>query len=182
MTYYRMKNTGQVVTENEYRLASPLMHPAVFRPTDADPIFETPAPAITEHQRAVRNGVKQDALLNWVWDWDIVNFTAPEIEAYEAAKLETNAAIVDANINKLWQAADAYVTNFISGLAIGVLTIGVIQNKPKALAVRAWSAEVWGEYYIRKAAITATSTLDTDFSTFGPIPYSVRELQSELGM
>ena len=62
------------------------------------------------------------------------------------------------------------------------MTIGVLQQKPKALAVSAWSQAVWTEYYIRKAAVTATSTDSHDFTSFGPMPYGVPELQAELGL
>jgi hypothetical protein len=65
-------------------------------------------------------------------------------------------------------------------VAIGLLTIGVIQSKPKSLAITMWSQSVWNEYYVRKAAVTLDSALDLDFSSFGPMPYSVPELQAEV--
>ena len=43
------------------------------------------------------------------------------------------AAIVAAKIERLWAAADGYTSGHISGVAIGRLTIGVLQAKPKAL-------------------------------------------------
>lgn len=92
------------------------------------------------------------------------------------------AAVLAQKIEALWQAADRYVTGYISGVAIGILTIGVLQEKPKALAVTGWSNAVWTEYYIRKAAITATSEVNHDFTSFGPMPHSVPELQAEIGL
>ncbi|EER61568.1 hypothetical protein AcdelDRAFT_0903 [Acidovorax delafieldii 2AN] len=91
-------------------------------------------------------------------------------------------AIVSAKIEALWQAADKYTSSYISGVAIGILTIGVMQKKPKALAVSAWSSSVWTEYYVRKALVTSNSADNHDFSSFGPIPYSVPELQAEAGL
>jgi hypothetical protein len=41
-------------------------------------------------------------------------------------------------IPSLWTAADAYVAQQVSGVAIGILTLGVIQTKPKCLACAAW--------------------------------------------
>jgi len=67
-------------------------------------------------------------------------------------------------------------------VAIGILTIGVMQQLPKAMAVSAWSASVWAEYYTRKALVTHDSVDNLDFSSFGPIPYSVPELQAEVGL
>ena len=37
----------------------------------------------------------------------------------------------------------------------------------------------WDEYYIRKAGITVDSNLNLDFSSFGPIPYTIPELSEE---
>ena len=96
--------------------------------------------------------------------------------------LAMEARLVAEKIDQLWQAANAYTTNFISGVAIGLLAIGVMQSKPKALAVTAWSSQVWDEYYARKAAVTPGDKLNLDFSGFGPMPFSVPELRAELGM
>lgn len=107
----------------------------------------------------------------------------------DATTAVTQAADATANLNKirskieaLWAAADRYTSNYVSGVAIGILTIGVIQGKPKALAVTAWSSSIWTEYYIRKAAVTATSADNHDFSQFGAMPFSVPELQAEIGL
>lgn len=91
-----------------------------------------------------------------------------------------DAVIVAVKISALWQAADVYVSASISGVAIGILTMGTLQQKPKCLAVTQWSAAVWAEYYKRKALVTPDSVDDLDFSVFGPMPYSVPELQSEV--
>jgi hypothetical protein len=88
--------------------------------------------------------------------------------------------VIASKIEQLWSAADKYVNGYISGVAVGLLTIGVIQQKPKSLAITAWSQSVWNEYYIRKAAVTFDSVLDLDFSSFGPMPFTVPELQAEV--
>lgn len=81
MIQYRIRATGQVVTEAEYRALHTTAFPAVFQPTDADPILESPSPAVTATQYAIKSGIKQDALGNWIYDWDIFNKTAEQIEA-----------------------------------------------------------------------------------------------------
>jgi hypothetical protein len=103
-------------------------------------------------------------------------------EQYAAEQAERDATKVTAKIESLWAAADAYTSSYISGVAIGLLTIGVLQSLPKALAVSAWSSAVWDDYYARKALVTASSTDDLDFSSHGPMPYSVPELRVELGL
>lgn len=95
---------------------------------------------------------------------------------------EELAKIVEAKIEALWQSADRYTSSYISGVAIGILAIGVMQQKPKALAVSAWSSSIWTEYYARKATVTADSVDNHDLSIFGPIPHSVPELQAEVGL
>ena len=104
------------------------------------------------------------------------------IYAVEDLSIDELSAKTAEKIDVLWSAADRYVNSYISGVAIGLLTLGVVQAKPKALAVTAWSSAVWDAYYTRKAAVTATSADDLDFSTFGPMPHTVPELRSELGL
>ena len=103
-------------------------------------------------------------------------------DQYAAEQAERDAATVAAKIERLWAAADAYTSSYISGVAVGLLTIGVLQSLPKALAVSAWSSGVWDTYYSRKALVTPESTLDLDYSSHGPIPYTVPELREELGL
>ena len=90
--------------------------------------------------------------------------------------------VISSKIEALWKAADSYVSSYISGVAIGLLTIGLIQQLPKALAVTAWSSGIWAEYYQRKALVTYNSEDNLDFSSFGGMPHSVPELQAELSM
>jgi len=82
----------------------------------------------------------------------------------------------------LWQAATDWQERYISGLAGGLLVIGVMQQKPISLAIMQWSGDLWSEYYRRKAVIMAGGNADYDFSTCGEMPYSVPELRAELGL
>ena len=102
----------------------------------------------------------------------------------ETETIETDPVIVsvEEKIDTLWRAADDVVSGSISGVALSILSIGVIQSKPKALAVAAWSKAIWTEYYARKALVTTTSTDNMDFSSFGSMPYTVPELQEEINI
>lgn len=86
--------------------------------------------------------------------------------------------IEDTRIASLWQAAHDYEYSQVSGSAIGLLAMGVMQSKPKCLAVQGWIKTIWTEYYTRKA----TGSTDTDFSIAGVCPHSVPELMAELGV
>lgn len=127
---------------------------------------------------ALVTGSLTDAL-DWAARINAVQMDAQQIAAWQAAQ---DAIAVSAKIERLWAAADAYTSGYISGVAIGLLTIGVMQSKPKALAVSAWSSAVWDDYYARKALVTASSVETLDFSSHGPMPHSVPELRAELGM
>jgi hypothetical protein len=81
-------------------------------------------------------------------------------------------------IASLWQAAHDYEFAQVSGSAIGLLAMGVMQGKPKCIAVQDWIKTIWTEYYTRKAG----ASTDTDYSFAGPVPYSVPELMAELGL
>lgn len=83
-----------------------------------------------------------------------------------------------ARIASLWQAAHDYEYAQVSGSAIGLLAMGVMQGKPKCLAVQNWIKAIWAEYYIRKAG---TST-DYSYAVIGPCPHTVPELMVELGV
>ena len=94
-----------------------------------------------------------------------------------------NAEAIKANISRLWAAAEAYESAQISGVAVGLLTIGVIQQKPISLSIAAWSASIWDLYYSRKAAMTPVwSDALGDFTSLGNIPHTIPELRAELGM
>lgn len=95
----------------------------------------------------------------------------------------TDAELLAQNVERLWQVAHDLESRYVTGIAIGLLTIGVMQGKPKALAVQAWIKSIWTMYYTRKAALTPSMD-DTllDFSTLGVPPYSMPELQAELGL
>ena len=118
----------------------------------------------------------------WVQQWQIVDLPPEQIAANQDAKEAADARLIAEKIEALWQAADRYTSGYISGVAIGILTIGVMQQKPKALAVTAWSSAIWSEYYVRKALVTVNSVDNHDFSSFGPIPHSVPELQMEAAL
>ena len=120
-------------------------------------------------QRCVRGGVILENEL-WCYEWLITNKTQEELE-------EENNYRELYRVARLWNAAHEYEYKEISGSAIGLLTIGVLQAKPKCMAVQTWIQSIWTEYYIRKAG---TST-DYDFSFCGPCPYSMPELIQELG-
>lgn len=83
-----------------------------------------------------------------------------------------------ARIDSLWKAATAYEQSFISGSAGSMLTVGYIKELPKCLAVKNWISSIWNLYYERKLS----GSTDTNFSSVGPIPYTVPELRQETGM
>ena len=146
-------------------------------------VFAAPAPdhdPIKEMVREVAPVLTEKG--HYEQRWEVVALEPEQVEANQLAAAEAEAKQVHDKIEALWAAADKYTSGYISGVAVGILTIGVMQEKPKALAISAWSSSIWAEYYARKALVTVDSVDDHDFTSFGPIPHSVPELQAEIGL
>jgi len=91
------------------------------------------------------------------------------------------AALQADNLNALWQAATNYQEAQISGAAYGLVTLGVIQQKPKSMAVMAWINSIWALYYQRKPSVTYTwDAALMDFSYCGAMPFTVPDLMAEV--
>ena len=181
MAYINTHTQQYPVSEAQIRAAYP--HTSFSIPFVApEPyvwVFPTPQPDYDVATQGVMEAAPLWTGKVYQQGWNVVSLSAEQRAAYQSNKLAQEAQTIADKIEQLWQAADAYVTGCISGVAIGILTIGVMQQKPKCLAVSAWSGQIWTEYYIRKSTITADSALDLDFSSFGPMPYTVPELQAE---
>ena len=86
------------------------------------------------------------------------------------------------NIEVLWQAAHDYEFASINGSAVGLVTIGIMLNLPKCKAVSTWITSIWNLYYTRKPLITDVfDPAMLDFSSCGPMPYSIPQLMAEVG-
>jgi hypothetical protein len=88
-------------------------------------------------------------------------------------------------IDRLWRAADRYEKTYISGSGTGLVTIGVIQQKPKCLEVAIWVQSIWTRYYGFRAQLVTGAELTPemlDFSECGPIPHAVLELMEEVAI
>jgi hypothetical protein len=110
-----------------------------------------------------------------LWQTDTGTATNDEI-------LAACPRILDHKIEALWSAAHDYEYEQISGSAIGLLVLGVMQGKPKCSAVQAWIKAIWTEYYTRKAAVRIDTEPDLDFTPCGQIPHTVPELMAEVGV
>lgn len=100
-------------------------------------------------------------------------------EEFEAGIAQAKAD----NIAALWEAAHQWEYADINGGGIGMLTLGVIQGKPKALAAQAWIQSIWALYYQRKPLVThVVDPSLLDFSSVGRCPHTIPELLAELGM
>lgn len=98
-------------------------------------------------------------------------------EEFDAALIE----LTNTNTMALWQAAHDYEYAQISGSATGLLTLGVLQSKPKSAAIMTWIQSIWTLYYSRKPTVTHEwNAALLDFSSCGTIPYSIPELMAEV--
>lgn len=143
------------------------------------PVVSTAAQYDPVTQVATQEGCTFNTDLGrWETAWVVRDKTAEELQADK----DKDAARLDSKLDALWSAADAYQSSYISSVAVGLLTIGVMQQLPKALAVMAWSSSIWDAYYTRKATVTLDSVDDHDFTVCGPMPHTVPELRTELGL
>jgi hypothetical protein len=184
MAYAKLKQDGtfdhELPDDNIEWDATHFCHPSGLTPEEAAtfrvvPVTEILHPAFDHLTQSCRRDGAELINGQWQYKW-LVEDLATDVAQANTTRLLT------AKIEALWQAANAYTSAYISGVAIGLLTLGVINNRPKALAVTQWSSVVWDAYYLRKALITTTSVDNLDFTIYGPMPYSVPELRAELGM
>jgi len=157
------------------------------------PITKVPAP----YNPVTEELISQPPTQNADGQWEIVQVPAPLDPAIVAnnchwiTKLTPEiTAILQAagfydriavevetrRIQALWTYASQFESNAITATVAGLVTRGVIQNKPKALAVQAWVDAIWAEYYARKAS----GSDNIDFTTVGTCPHTVPELVAEL--
>jgi len=124
------------------------------------------------------------------WDSEAKEQKERDATPEEVAEIEALQAIADSpakqqeiinkKIQDLWNAADAYIYQYINGVGLSILAAGVFAGHPKAKAVAAWSDEVWLDYYDRRSLVSSFGPVDTDYSSHGPIPYDVLELRAEI--
>lgn len=150
---------------------------------DASGFYAGPFP-VTDQMAPVPFGVgvpppalQGDEVARWSGaGWDVLP-SMPVITLTPEQIVANTTAAEAKRIASLWQAAHDYEFAQVSGSAIGLLAMGVLQGLPKCIAVQNWIKSIWSVYYTRKAG---TST-DTDFSIAGQCPHSVPELMVELG-
>ena len=161
------------------------MYPNTSFPTEDDftppepfaRIYPSNKPEFDKRIQQVHEGAPVFIDGTYVQGWDIIEIFSTQAEK-DASIAADNAAKEANRVAALWKAAHDYEYAQISGSAIGLLAIGVMQKLPKCLAVQNWIKSIWTIYYERKA----NGSTDTGFSSVGPCPYSIPELMIELGV
>jgi hypothetical protein len=110
--------------------------------------------------------------------WSVLPLTTEQATAAQTAETLRLAQVNEQRIASLWKAAHEYEFASINGSAVGLVTLGIIQSLPKCLAIQAWTASIWTEYYTRKA----NGSTDMDFTTVGACPHTIPDLMTELGL
>lgn len=176
---------GQVITEEQFKDLYPNTSfpvPIPFSDYGYSVIFPKPVPEYNKLTQTVIQGLPVlNTLDKYEESWQIVDLTEEEVTVNTALNNQKIQEDIATNIGKLWQAAHDYEYARINGMAIGMLTLGVIANKPKSLAVKSWTQNLWDLYYSRKPLVT--NVMDPtllDFSVVGEIPHSISELIQEI--
>lgn len=181
MPYLELATNRYPVSESQIKSENPqVSFPRPFvAPEGYALVFPAPAPAhdpITQYVHEIAPVLT--VLGHYEQAYAVLALDDATIAVNQAKEVERIAKIEADRIASLWQSAHDYEYAQVSGSAIGLLAMGVMQGKPKCIAVQNWIKGIWTEYYIRKAG---TST-NYDFSAMGACPYSVPELMAELGL
>ena len=86
MNEFRIRESGEVVTEDQFRESRPEVFPAVISPEVADaagvdPVFNSPVPPLSANQFAQRDGVVQGEDGSWFQKWVVVDASPEEVDA-----------------------------------------------------------------------------------------------------
>lgn len=108
-----------------------------------------------------------------------VEMTAEEVAQVTATQADAQSRKSERSISALWEATDRYIFQYINGVGHAILSTGVVLKRPKAIACANWADSVWAEYYAKKAILLAGDAVDFDFTSVGPMPYSILELREE---
>lgn len=176
---------GQVITDDQFKGLYPNISfpiPIPFADYGYEVVFTKPAPSYDKiTQRVAPIAPVLNQLGRYEEAWEIIDLMPEEVSANTTANNQKIAETIAANIGQLWKAAHDYEFARINGMAMGMLTMGVITNKPKSLAVKTWSKNIWDLYYARKPLVTETMDKALlDFTSVGEMPHSVPELIQEV--
>lgn len=182
MAIYINLETKELASEDNIRAANPnTSYPYPFPVPDGYAVvFDVPQPTFDQYSEVVTlDTPKLTTKGHYEQSWKVTKLKGDDLKAAKERKVQ-DESIKEANrIEALWTAASKFEQQSISGSAIGLITMGVIQKKPKSIAVQQWIKSIWDEYYIRKSDKT---NFDLDFSIIAEIPYTVPELMLELGL
>jgi len=93
------------------------------------------------------------------------------------------AAAQAQNLDALWAAATRYEESYISGSAPRLVEWGVVKGLPKSVAIDGWIQSIWALYKQRKPLVTYQWDDSLyDFTSCGPMPYTISDIEAELGL
>ena len=110
MSDYRIRETGQVLSQGEVRrLHWNTSFPAVWDASvcefiGIDPVLQAPQPTNTDPLKTIRlNGVVQDSLGNWVQNWEVVDlFADTTVEGVTTTKAQHEEAFMARRNTERW--------------------------------------------------------------------------------
>jgi hypothetical protein len=176
--------TLEMISVDEFKSRHPNVSFPISIPTefyqqyDFQPVFDTPRPDFDEYsQSCLETTPIKTSKGIYEQTWIVEGLTGESLTLSQERKTKDLEQKDSNRIQSLWQSAHDYEQRFISGSAIGLITMGCIQSLPKSIVVQNWIKSIWSEYYTRKDS----GSIDTDFSMIGSCPHSVPELMLELG-
>lgn len=121
MNEFRLRESGLVITEAAFRASHEAVFPAVIDTATLDAfgvdvVLAAPAPTLTQYQSALRDGVVQDSLGNWVYGWAIVDWTQEQIDASLVVPVPPVVTMRQARLQLLASSYLTTVNEAISGM------------------------------------------------------------------
>jgi hypothetical protein len=178
MAYIDLETLEYPLSERDIRSANPDTSFGIpFAPDGYAVVFPYPTPSFDQYTQYVRE-IEPELTVKGHWEqrFEVIDLAAEELQISLARKVVDEAKANEVRVASLWQAAHDYEYKQISGSAVGLLTLGIINSKPKCVAVQDWIQAIWTEYYTRKA----NGSSNFDFSTVGECPFTIPELMEEL--
>ena len=108
-----------------------------------------------------------------------------ELMFADAIRLENLVKLKEEKINVLWENYKKHQQKYVDAEDLTLATLCASQGSVKGKSVQMWVMGLWAQYYTVKDAVFASAdrtvldAVDLTAESYGPPPYTIRELNEE---